>query len=528
MLRVDCNNDGVLDAVVPDEGEQTSVSLAAISGVDGKRIWNRDVKLQIDRWSSESPWPLMDACGPEHDRRIVLMDLDTPMTVALRMLSVRGGTDIDQRVLQLDRDHSRSGSYLFTGNHRLRLTRIDATSEWPRYAVAYPTLPALSKANVQAWSQFGTSPDGFVDDKDRDETQSLSDGSEWLLVDTNGNGTKEYLRLSGGKLRCFSRDETVWQVDLPEAVSLDHIFEPAGHSPVAGVFNKDRSYALIDLRDGRELCSSFASEKDVHPLEIQGARTPLVQSVEDGLCLVRVTREGVLSQYVTPSVSDQSSNDVAESVPPIMSPKARTAFDPRRIVRHPSSPLWGGKSATSMFGTMATGILKALFAFLLPLIYIVHMINRRRFNLSYMMLAPLIAILALFTWRHLLDPTRMLSPDPDVREPWPLVLFGGTMMIAGGVLLVRAIRQRRYLVLGAMFTVAVCMTTAVFLLPMLGQMVVDNGKRYQLGFADVGIVLSLCLLNVVVMGTPFLFVFDWVRKRQSMLSSTPQLEPQSR
>jgi hypothetical protein len=444
------------------------------------------------------------------------------------MLSARGGDEIDQRVLPLDRDHTRSGSYLFTGNHRLRLTRVDATSEWPRYAVAYPTRPALSSANVQAWSQFGTSLDGFVDDKDRDETQSLRDGSEWLLVDTSGNGTKEYLKLSGGKLRCFSRDETVWQVDLPETVSLDQTFEPVGHSPVAGVFKKDRSYALIDLRDGRELCSSFASEKDVNPLEIQGARTPLVQSVKDGLCLVRVTREGVLSQYVTPSVSDQSSNDVAESVPPTISPKARIAFDPRRIVRHPSSPLWGGKSATSMFGAMALGVMKALFAFLLPLFYIVHMIKRRRFNLSYMMLAPVVAILALFTWRHLLDPTRMLSADPDVREPWPLVLFGGTLLFAGGVLLLRAIRQRRYLVLAIMFTVAICMTTAMFLLPMLGQMVVDNGKRYQLGFADVGIVLSLCLLNVAVLGTPFLVVLDWVRKRQSKLSSTPQVEPQSR
>ncbi len=148
VLRVDCDNDGVLDAVVPDEGEETSVSLAAISGVDGKRLWNHDVKLQIDRWSSEHPWPLMDACGPEQDRRIVLMDMETPMSVGLRMLSARGGIDIDQRVLQLDRDHSRSGSYLFTGNHRLRLNRVDATSEWPRYAVAYPTRPAASNSNA--------------------------------------------------------------------------------------------------------------------------------------------------------------------------------------------------------------------------------------------------------------------------------------------------------------------------------------------------------------------------------------------
>ncbi len=338
----------------------------------------------------------------------------------------------------------------------------------------------------------------------------------------------EYFKLSGGKLKCSSGDQTVWQVDVPEIESLDRCFNRAGHSSIAGVFKHDRSYALVDLRDGHELCSSLTSEKDVNPLQIQGVRTPLVQLVEDGLCLVRVTREGVLSLHVTPaSVSNQSSNEVAESVPLIMSPKARSNFDPRRIVRHPSSPLWGGKTATSMFGAMAFGALQALLAFLLPLFYIVHMIKRRRFNLSYLMLAPVIAILALFTWRQLLDPTRMLSADPDVREPWPLILFGGTMLIAGGVLLLRTIRQRRYLLLGIMFTVAICMTAAMFLLPMLGQMVVDNGKRYQLGFADVGIVLSLCLLNVVVMGTPFLFVLDWLRKRQSISSSTPLLEPRN-
>jgi hypothetical protein len=78
-----------------------------------------------------------------------------------------------------------------------------------------------------------------------------------------------------------------------------------------------------------------------------------------------------------------------------------------------------------------------------------------------------------------------------------------------------------------MFMVAICMTSAMYLLPMLGQLVVDNGKRYQLEFADVGIVLSLSLLNVVVMGTPLLFVLDWLRKRQSMRSSTPLLEPRN-
>lgn len=493
MLPVDCDGDGILDVVVPTNGQNSGLAVSAISGDDGHQLWTQDIQMRGDRWSNEIPWPPMITVGTKQDRRVVLLDTHGVESFAVRMLSAKSGEVMGTTVLDAKFPHS-SSAYYFTGFGRLSVTAENEEDPWPSVLVSYPSKKTGSKRTFKAWARIQIGEAGLSEPTA--VRQQAVGGSSWLSVDVDRDGRSDVVELAETSVRCqtqagielFDR-----QFDAP--LSLDRVHDDHDGAPLLGVYvGQEKRYTLIDLSDGSVVFQSRFAGMEHEVDRFNPNPTPLVQSSPQGRQLVRTTRQGIRTFTL----------DAAESSTLTASPLALVSVaDPRNIVPLPSSPLWGGQTLASVFRPIGSGMMMAVFALLLPVWYVDNLFRGRQWTLRYLMAAPLVAVLAMLAWRSLLFSNNAMSIDPNANEPWPLTLLGGSIACAALAFIVRAIRRRKFLVLAIPFALAIAMTALIMGLPILVQTLTNAEKAYSWRIDDFVAMFLLMSLNMLMFGYLF-------------------------
>jgi outer membrane protein assembly factor BamB len=491
VLRVDCNNDGVDDIVTSADGAETSLALAAISGVDGRFLWQQDLDLRSDRWSNEIPWPPMTWTGPAASRRIIVLDSEGSKSYALKMISAAGGQLIDKLALDANYDHVRSGDFHLRGFGRLELQRFGSPQSWPALVVAHPKRQAGSTSTQKSWLSVGTSADGFAEPIEIARQPSIR--STWIALDEQPDGEVKRLEVTNDGFRCLQGDRVLYERRFESGVQYDRIHHVNGGPDMLGLLiGKKSTYTLFDVATGSQRYRSDVPGADFSSDQYNPASTPLLQSTTESKHLVRSTRQGVRIIPLADFVEHEQR--------PMVNHSLALRSDPRESKRLPSSPLWGGLTLGSLLVSTALGTMLSYFALFLPLGYVVRLLRDQSWTLRYLLMSPVVAVISLLTWQYLLDPARTVSIDPNENTPWPIVLFGGAIGVAAIAFVIRAIRRRNYVAPGIALLIAAALTTLSIAVPVLQGMIADGAGQYRWGLDDVAAMMMLFSINVMMFG----------------------------
>ncbi|TWU42724.1 serine/threonine-protein kinase [Novipirellula artificiosorum] len=295
-----------------------------------------------------------------------------------------------------------------------------------------------------------------------------------------------------------------WAVDLGGR-ELTHLHESPHHPPLAELRSDKDVVCLVDLFDGREVWRSVAEIDRLNQRSLFEEPTPRVQGNADGYSIVHQARDGIRSTTIRdPSPSSELRNALAR-----LPPQARD----RRFERlSPMSPFWGGNTVRSTLSSIVIGIAQTCLAILLPLGYLVHAVRKRSFSLLYLLLAPVVVVFAMLTWQSLLDPSKSLSSDPNVRQGWPITLIAGLFLTAALYALTHLIVRKNYIALGGIFLVACCLTSASAVIPILFQRMSREGQWYTITVADIAFLFVMMLLYTTLFGFPIVKLVQWIRK----------------
>jgi hypothetical protein len=263
------------------------------------------------------------------------------------------------------------------------------------------------------------------------------------------------------------------------------------------ILGSDASDTLLDLSTGNFVYTVPRVEFNDRPAFVDAGPTLLMNVATPHL--VHQQREGV--RILSPD--NATNHELAPDVPLSQSfPKPR--YDPRSWRNPVASPLnMADRTLTNMVANLARAGVQSLFAFIIPLAGISWLMRKRRFSLAQLSLAPLAALACLMTWKTML--TSVAQVGRAGQEPWYVVLFTGTMVVAAAAFVVRSILQRRVWILAVMVALAAAMTAAVQLFPAL---LAADDIHYRLRWTDF---LAGVILGLIVLLPPGLVVWSFVQ-----------------
>ncbi|MFK8114363.1 MAG: protein kinase [Rubripirellula sp.] len=486
-LRVDCNNDGIKDCIIPDDADPGDLAIAAYSGVDGKRLWSFPINLPSDHWLSELPWPMMIACGDKGHPRIVVFDSTGSGGFMLKMLAANG-SQVAQEILPTPNGPWRADRSIGRAPGLFEMTKIDLQEDWPRLAITFPTGDDFG-AEI-GWLKIGTKQEGF--EAVRGGFTNGEPGRR-IWSDVDGSGIANECKLVSGKLVCLDDEGTkeLWaRRGYQQIVCLA---DSAGKTPMALVNDVDGKDALIDLRQGRERWNRGLRIKEEVNLVSVRPVTPRVQATGKSSSLISVTRENVMWTRLAPD-QDSAVEEFA-----IQDFATHSQIDPRRLRRLPTSPLANGQSFSMVVGELLWTLLTSFFAVCLPALYLYRLI-RRQHNLSYLMMAPVVAAAAIVAWRYVLEPSNSVVNPPS--DSPILTLLRGTMMVVAAAVMIQVFAGGHTLIGGLIGASTLALMGALIGLPILIDRISNGSGTYQWGLPDVVMIGIICVICVMILGSP--------------------------
>ena len=501
VLHMDCNGDGVIDAIVPDGDARAPVELVAISGVDGETLWKVTTDLAVDRWEAGSSWPPMVNGGPPSDQRIVFFDGNSKAqgTHSVKMLSAINGAQIDEQPIVVDKTYRRS----VTQFARLEVGIVNPKAQWPRVSVAYPR-----SRGVKAWREFEMGLEKLTPSS-RPVVEQKGIRSYHQRIDVDSDGVAEHLQLNEKVLACRDDSGERWSVDTSGWNQFDRIHQLPHRKPLLGVFDKNDVYRLVSLSDGKTVWTSPRRQRDAKEQRWLRASTPVLLATSQYTSLVRMTGEGARGIQI-------ESNDEPRKLS-----QSTSVTDPRIRRRLEGSLIYDDRSALSILGTLVRSSFLSLFAVVVPAFYVLRGIRRRRFTLAYLMIAPLVAAATLLTWRYLLSPVRLESENIDIRQHWGLVVTGGCFSIAFVVYFWRAVADGKWMGIGMAFFFAASMMLPTLAGPILSTVFEKQDVTYDWSVSGMA---TMFLMTFAFLFTMMSIQFQLVAplwKRMARISTGP-------
>lgn len=462
MLAADVDGDGTTDCIVPDESLGNAIRLVAISGRDGQELWSCRTQMSMNEWAYTTPWPLMElASGGDDQSYLVFIDKRGSGEIAVRLLRLSDGHELDSRAYASDA--RRFGHLARDAGLSLSVER-DSGAE-SIISVAIPENEAAEQLPLT-----------------RSRLQ-IREGRLHQAAD--GAASCERAVFTRDSITGYGHDDDtiVWRRTLPVAVDRPVLI--ATSDPNYMIFRSEKSDSLLDLSTGNLLYTVPRVELYDRPSFAAGEPALLMKGGTPHL--VHQQRDGVRISSPVDAMVENYLADVSIS---------KSFFQPRddpRGWRNPvASPLNSADhTLTSLVASLTRGGVQSLFAFVLPLAGLVWLIRKRRFSLAQLSLAPLAALACLMTWHTML--TTVAPAGRSGQEPWFIVLFSGTMVVAAAVFVVRSVIQRRLRPLAGMVTLAAGMTAAVQGIPAL---LATDDVRYRLSWQHfvAGVIVALIVL----------------------------------
>ena len=496
---VDVNGDGVLDVVGPDQEKDEQLQIAVWDGASGNRLWARSLKFRGSRSDyfvffrlvNRNGKPTVVYYGPDGEfYSLIVCDAAT----GEKLLSTPP-MDIQHRFV--DRSFAQE-AFDFADC---------STSD-----TAIIGLLASDRSGNSRWDLFDISGDEAKLQTQQILKQELpDDGSKardqgWWLRDWDGDGQTERLissRVSNGSdyfyvLRAYDMksSDPIWTAksDVRERPRRIRSADEIGAS--FAWIEYERSLRLLDLASGKEL----------HRVETLAANPydrPLVTRVHKhnggtALRLARPVKEGVVNRWVGALDDVPASTEIHHSKDPR---RLRSRFDTKRI------------SSNSAWDTIVWS-LRSMFALvvlvIIPFTYVGRIFREKRFSLSWMLLAPVVAILFLLVWN-----------SQWIQKPGPMLyVFNGIGVIMVPAVFYLAFRRtqsdsmpyRRRLLL-----FAILVSFVIFLAVFYNR---DGGSdfHYQFVWNDVLLILwlSICVVaQLFCYGALVRWVFTWPSRRRA-------------
>lgn len=469
-LVADVDSDGISDCIVPDESLGNAIRLVALSGRDGQELWSSGTQMTMHEWPYSHPWPLMElATSQEGQSHLVFMDKRGSGEIAVRLLRLLDGHELDSRVYACDVrrfGHLPRGAGLSLQVNRSGDAEPTITLIVPEINTAEQLAVECSRLQIRE-GRLAQAPDA-----------AASLGRIVL--------TRDSLARYGG-----DEHAVVWRQSLPLAPGRPSLI--ATTNPKYMILRSDKSDTLLDLSTGQCVCGVPRAELNDRPAEgptllMNGATPHLVHQQRDG---VRIN---------SPLEALEPTSPANATLKP--SPKLR--HDPRQWRNPLASPLNSSdRTLTDLMASMTRAGLQCLFGFVIPLAGLSWLIRKRRFSLAQLLLAPLAALACLMTWNTML--TTVAPVGRAGQEPWFVVLFSGTMVVAAAAFVVRSIAQRRVWPLAVMVALAAGLTAVVQWTPAL---LAADDVHYRLSWDHF---LAGLIVALIVLLPPGLVVWSFVQ-----------------
>ncbi|HQU46732.1 MAG TPA: hypothetical protein PK867_28270, partial [Pirellulales bacterium] len=281
--------------------------------------------------------------------------------------------------------------------------------------------------------------------------------------------------LRGGSLTCYHgvSDAVAWQKTLPSSTIGQSLI--ATVNPKYMILRSNQADTLLDVSTGQSVYDVPRVELNDRPEFVAEGPTLLSEGATPHL--VQQQRDGV--RFFSPG-----SRTNGETSPPSTATPAAFSVSLAQDARHWREPTFSPlnmseRNLPNLLAKWLRAGAQSLFGFVIPLAGISWLIQKRRFSLAQLSLAPLAALACLMTWRTMLAANE--SGGGTGQEPWFVVLFSGTLVVIAAGFIVRCVVERRIWPLFLALALAAGVTAALqWILALLAA----DEVRYRLGWED--------------------------------------------
>lgn len=457
-LLADVDGDGVADCVMPDDSAGNALRLVAISGRDGRELWSCATGMTSDKWPSGLPgndaWPLMElVLGHDGASQLVLLDKRSSDQILVRLLQLADGRELDSKA------YAGQAERLGHLANRAGLSmRVEGSGDAePTVSLVVPEFDDKGRLAIECSrlqvrdNRFHETGSAVYETGGRDVQMQIvsADAVTGLdrIVLTADSPTSYSLARYGGH-----DGAVLWRRTL--AADAGHPLLVATDDAKYMILRSDQSALLLDIATGQDVCRVGHIPSEWPEVAIGG---PTLLMHDSTPYLVHQQRDGVRIS---------SPIDMAGRPKLSAATSSKPRYDPRQWRNPEGSPL---SVADRTLGDLVVNWIRAglqsLLAFIIPLAGINWLIQKRRFSLAQLSLAPLAALACLMAWKTML--TEVAPVGRAGQEPWFIVLFSGTMVVVAAAFVVRCVARRKVGLLAGMLTLAVVFTAVVQFLPAL-------------------------------------------------------------
>lgn len=476
MLVDDVDGDGAFDCIVPDEGRGNAVRLVALSGQDGRELWSCETGLTTDQWPGPTTWPMMEIARSDAGKtHLVFVDQREPDQILVRLLLLADGRELDSRAYI-----GKAMGLSYVANLLGLSLRVDrAGAAAPTIVAVVPEWDTKGRVDIEC-SRFQIREDRLCEiASERYHTGGRDVRIQVVASDAAASLDRIVLARESPTSFSLARysgdgDTAVWRRTVQTGANSRPITTADAKFMI---LRADESDALIDVTTGQNICdiprmmSDWPEVAADGPIVLMSGDSPhLVYQQPDG---VRISSPAVETELAAKTSAGLKTR--ATLIPPA---GAMLRHDPRQWRNPVGSPLnMADRTLANLVANWTRAGVQSLFAFVIPLAGAYWLIQKRRFSLAQLSLAPLAALACLMTWKTML--TEVAPVGRAGQEPWFVVLFSGTMVVAAAAFVARCVVRRQIGLLARMMTLAASFTAAVQFIPAL---LATDDVHYRLGW----------------------------------------------
>ncbi len=379
VLQADVNRDDTLDVIVAHSNDD-EIFVEALNGVDGEPLWTAPLELlpNEQQWPWHVRWPQLELLSSGQERFLMVIDADAndDQSVQFKCFDIRNGRLLStiKEPLHQSLRHSTSGG-------DLQWTVLSPRSNDRRIG-----LSTVDRNGQQEFLILNLEPQGRLAVQHRFPT-----GGRTMMADVDNDGTVERIGIKDETVTVFpgDSDQPLATFKLPPSLNLRRI-ERVGKQHYLVGHNTDRhcwfelpgGTMALESREGFETLTMHHTE---YPRLLRHATgTLLVGTTPEGpLCIdLQLAGQEVLSETNLPEIVMHRPETDLRYLRPISAVGPYRYKSPAEILRL---------------------ALLTMLALWLPLAYCARSILRRQWSLRWFLLAPLLTMLAIYSWPALAD-----------------------------------------------------------------------------------------------------------------------------
>lgn len=379
VLQAEVNYDDTQDVIVAHSHDD-EIFIEALNGVDGEPLWEAPLELvpNEQQWPWHVRWPQMELLVSGEERYLVVIDADAndDQAVQFKCFDIRNG-----RLLSTIKEPLRQSLRHSTSAGDLQWTVLSPRSNDGRIG-----LSMFDPNGKHEFVILKLDPQGRLAVQHR-----LPTGGRTMTADVDNDGTVERISIKGETVTVFpgGSDQLLATFKLPPSLNIRRI-EQVGNQHYLVGHNTDR-HCWIELPSGT---MALESREGFETLTMHHTEYPRLLRHATGTLLVGTTPEGPLCIDIQLPGQDALTETMQAEI---------VMHRPETDLRYLRPILAVGPYRYKSLADILWLALLTMLALWLPLAYCARSILRRQWSLRWFLLAPLLTMLAIYSWPALAD-----------------------------------------------------------------------------------------------------------------------------